>query len=97
MNEPKFHHMAATRYLLLDTTARWITDQPEPKLQKGRPVKMGIWSEQENMLAEHGHFTDTLPIPANCVARKFLRNMVRPGGFELPTFWFVAVQLNPIS
>jgi hypothetical protein len=44
MNEPKFHHMVATRYLLLDTTARWITDQPEPKLQKGPPVKMGIWS-----------------------------------------------------
>jgi hypothetical protein len=44
MNEPKFHHRGATRYLLLDTTARWITDRPEPKLQKGPPVKMGIWS-----------------------------------------------------
>jgi len=40
--------------------------------------------------SEHGQFTDTLQIPANCVERKFLRNMVRPGGFELPAFWFVA-------
>ena len=42
------------------------------------------------MTSEHGQFTDTLQIPANCVERKLLRNMVRPGGFELPTFWFVA-------
>jgi hypothetical protein len=28
----------------LEITARWITDQPEPKLEKGPPVKMGIWS-----------------------------------------------------
>jgi len=63
----------------LEITARWITDQPEPKLEKGPPVKMGIWSGQGNMLTPHGQFTDTLQIPANCVERKLLRNLVRPG------------------
>jgi hypothetical protein len=28
----------------LEITARWITDQPEPKVEKGPPVKIGIWS-----------------------------------------------------
>jgi hypothetical protein len=41
-------------------------------------------------LREHGHCTD---IPRNCAGskvRKLLRRMARPGGLELPTFWFVA-------
>jgi hypothetical protein len=44
MNEAKFHLMAATRYLLLDTTGRWANEQPEPKRQTGPPVRTGIWS-----------------------------------------------------
>ena len=28
MNEAKYHLMAATRYLLLDTTGKWETEKP---------------------------------------------------------------------
>jgi single-strand DNA-binding protein len=39
---------------------------------------------------EHGQFTDNFEnrqFGRNC---KLLKRVVRPGGFELPTFWFVA-------
>jgi hypothetical protein len=38
----------------------------------------------------HGHYTDNFANRQFGRACKLLRNMVRPGGFELPTFWFVA-------
>jgi hypothetical protein len=37
IGEAKYHLMAATRYLLLDTTGRWQTEQPEQRRQ-GRPT-----------------------------------------------------------
>jgi hypothetical protein len=42
------------------------------------------------MMREHGQFTDIPQISLFRTHCMFLKNMVRPGGFELPTFWFVA-------
>ena len=47
------------------------------------------WAELDAM-REHGQFTDILRNAESCVRRKVLKDMVRPGGLELPTFWFVA-------
>jgi hypothetical protein len=44
------------------------------------------------MMRERGQLTDIPQILAVRIQRILLKEMVRPGGFELPTFWFVAVR-----
>jgi hypothetical protein len=42
INEPKYHLMAATRYLLLDTLSQWKPEVPKPPQQERHMTFYGI-------------------------------------------------------
>jgi hypothetical protein len=44
MNEAKYHLMAATRYLLLDTTGKRETEKREPRNRSRPPERYGVWT-----------------------------------------------------
>src|SRR5215470_4642048 len=54
-------------------------------------------SPMDNVMREHGHFTDNLLLRRKCRRAESLKNMARPERLELPTFWFVAVEAGNLN